>query len=39
MEALTYTEARANLARTIDTVCDNHAPVIITKKGQVPNLL
>ncbi len=32
MEALTYTEARANLARTIDAVCDNHTPVIITKK-------
>ncbi len=33
MKAITYTDARANLARTIDTVCDDHEPVIITKKN------
>ena len=33
MDAITYTRARANLARTIDTVCENHEPVIITKKN------
>ena len=31
MEALTYTTARQNLARTMDKVCDL-APVIITRK-------
>ena len=34
MKAITYTDARANLARTIDTVCDDHEPVIITKKNE-----
>ncbi|MEN8180543.1 MAG: type II toxin-antitoxin system prevent-host-death family antitoxin [Pseudomonadota bacterium] len=33
MDAITYTRARANLAQTIDSVCDNHEPVIITKKN------
>ena len=32
MNAITYTEARANLADTITQVCDDHQPVIITKK-------
>lgn len=32
MKAITYTEARANLADTITKVCDDHRPVIITKK-------
>ena len=34
MKTITYTDARANLARTIDTVCDDHEPVIITKKNE-----
>ena len=33
MKAITYTQARANLASTIDAVCDDHDPVIITKKN------
>ena len=33
MDAITYTHARANFAQTIDSVCDDHAPVIITKKN------
>jgi len=33
MDAITYTKARANLAQTIDSVCDNHEAVIITKKN------
>jgi antitoxin YefM len=32
MDAITYSKARANLARTMERVCDNHEPVIITKK-------
>ena len=33
MDTITYTRARANLAQTIDSVCDNHEAVIITKKN------
>ena len=33
MDAITYTKARANLAQTINSVCENHEPVIITKKN------
>ncbi len=31
MDAITYTHARANLAKTIENVCDDHSPVIVTK--------
>jgi len=31
MEAITYTAARENLASTMDKVCTEHAPVIITR--------
>jgi antitoxin YefM len=34
MDAITYTEARENLAKTIQQVCRNHAPVIITRKRE-----
>lgn len=33
MDAIAYTTARANLASTMEQVCDDHAPVIITRKG------
>ena len=32
MEAISYTVARQNLAKTIEKVCRDHAPVIITRK-------
>jgi antitoxin YefM len=32
MKAVTYTAARENLAETIDRVCEDHAPVIITRR-------
>ena len=32
MNAITYTAARENLASTMDQVCDDHDPVIITRK-------
>ena len=32
MNALSYSTARANLAVTMDKVCKDHNPVIITKK-------
>ena len=31
MKSLTYTAARENLASTINRVCEDHAPVVITK--------
>ena len=34
MDAMTYSKARTNLARTMERVCDNHEPVIITKKEE-----
>ncbi|GAA5496767.1 antitoxin YefM [Rubritalea squalenifaciens DSM 18772] len=32
MKAITYTSARENLAATMDKVCEDHDPVIITRK-------
>ncbi len=32
MKALTYTALRSNLAKTMKEVCDDHDPVIITRK-------
>jgi antitoxin YefM len=34
MDAITYTHARSHLAETMEKVCDDHAPVIITRKQQ-----
>jgi len=31
MDAISYTAARENLASTMDKVCSEHAPVIITR--------
>jgi antitoxin YefM len=33
MNAITYSNARAKLAETMDRVFDDHAPVIITRKS------
>jgi len=32
MEAITYTAARQNLAKTMEKVCKDHAPVIVTRR-------
>ena len=32
MDAISYTAARENLASTMDKVCSEHAPVVITRK-------
>jgi antitoxin YefM len=32
MKSLTYTEARENLANTINRVCEDNAPVMITRR-------
>ena len=34
MDSITYTKARAQLAKTMDFVCENHEPVIITRSGE-----
>jgi len=34
MDAITYTAARANLAKTMDRVCDDHEALIITRNGE-----
>ncbi|MDX3773083.1 type II toxin-antitoxin system prevent-host-death family antitoxin [Chromatiaceae bacterium AAb-1] len=36
MDAISYTAARANLATTMAKVCNDHAPVIITRKNEAP---
>ncbi|TWI68556.1 antitoxin YefM [Desulfobotulus alkaliphilus] len=33
MEAITYTAARQNLAKTMDRVCEDRSPVIVTRKS------
>jgi len=33
MEAITYTAARQNLAKTMEKVCRDHAPMIVTRKS------
>lgn len=33
MEAITYTTARQNLAKTMDKVCRDHAPMIVTRNS------
>jgi antitoxin YefM len=33
MKALTYTAARQNLAKTLEKVCRDHSPVIVTRKS------
>jgi antitoxin YefM len=32
MEATTYTSVRQNLANTMEKVCEDHSPVIVTRK-------
>ena len=34
MDVITYSTARAHLADTMDRVCNDHAPVIITRNSQ-----
>jgi len=36
MKAISYTSARANLASTMAHVCNDHAPIIITRKSEAP---
>ncbi len=34
MDAITYSAARANLASTMNRVCSDHEPLIITRNGE-----
>lgn len=34
IDAISYSAARANLAKTFDRVCDEHEPMIITRNGE-----
>jgi antitoxin YefM len=34
MDAISYTKARGNLAKTMEKVCEDHAPVIITRRNE-----
>lgn len=34
MDTLTYTAVRANLARAMDRVCEDHEALIITRNGE-----
>ena len=33
MDTITYSDVRARLASTMDKVCDDHTPVVITRKN------
>ena len=33
MRAITYTSARRDLAKTMKKVCDDHNPIVITRKN------
>jgi antitoxin YefM len=34
MDTISYTAARSQLAKTMDRVCENHEPLIITRSGE-----
>lgn len=34
MKSLSYTAASRNLAKTMAQVCEDHSPVLITRKGE-----
>ena len=34
MKSIGYTFARSNLAKTIEDVCNDHTPIVITRKGE-----
>ena len=34
MKCLSYESARSNLAKTMEQVCDDHAPIAINRKGK-----
>ncbi|MGZ8158527.1 MAG: type II toxin-antitoxin system Phd/YefM family antitoxin [Methylobacter sp.] len=39
MDAISYTAARSNLSKTMEKVCADHAPIIITRKNEAPVIM
>lgn len=39
MRAVTYTAVRGDLANTMKKVCDDHDPVIVTRKNNEPVII
>lgn len=39
MDTITYTNARQNLASKMQQVCDDHNPLIITRKNKRPVIM
>lgn len=33
MDAISYSSARKNLVKTMEKVCDDHSPIIVTRKN------
>ena len=33
LDTISYSDARARLAKTMDKVCDDHAPVVVTRRN------
>lgn len=36
MDAITYTQARKNFTQTMNRVCEDHTPLIITRQNEAP---
>lgn len=34
MDAISYTKARNNLSKTMEKVCEDHSPIIITRRNE-----
>lgn len=39
LNTINYLTARANLSKTMERVCNDHSPVIITREGGAPVVL
>ncbi len=39
MEAMTYTTVRKSLAKTMEKACEDHNPIIITRRAESPVVL
>ncbi|WP_244511324.1 type II toxin-antitoxin system Phd/YefM family antitoxin [Vreelandella arcis] len=37
MDAISYTSVRTNLAKTMEQVCEDHSPIIITRNKACGN--
>jgi len=39
MNTISYTAIRSNLSKTMERVCDDHTPIIITRKSEQPVIM